>query len=117
MLVSLATLRASQSAFLIIARRGTTIIVAVVICPDIIYSSYVPETNGRAAGLVPMLRTFEAASRYVDQGAGKRPGTFNMFLEPWHADVFDFLDIRKNSGKEELRARHLFCALWIPDLL
>ncbi|KAE9401778.1 ribonucleoside-diphosphate reductase large chain [Gymnopus androsaceus JB14] len=78
--------------------------------------SYIPETNGRAPGLVPMLRTFDVASRYIDQGAGKRPGTFNMFLEPWHDDIFDFLELRKNNGKEEMRARDLFCSLWIPDL-
>ncbi|KAF9061014.1 ribonucleotide reductase [Rhodocollybia butyracea] len=78
--------------------------------------SYIPESHGRDAGLVPMLRTFDATSRYVDQGAGKRRGAFNMFLEPWHADIFDFLDIRKNNGKEEMRARDLFCSLWIPDL-
>ncbi len=64
-----------------------------------------------------MLRTFDAASRYIDQGAGKRPGAINMFLEPWHADIFEFLDIRKNNGKEEMRARDLFSSLWIPDLL
>ncbi|KAE9395738.1 alpha subunit of ribonucleoside-diphosphate reductase [Gymnopus androsaceus JB14] len=78
--------------------------------------SYIPEMNGISPGLVPMLRTFDAASRYVDQGAGKRPGTFNMILEPWHADIFEFLDLKKNNGKEEMRARDLFLTLWIPDL-
>merc|ERR1712198_368474 len=73
-------------------------------------------TNGNSNGLVPMLRVFNNAARYVDQGGNKRPGAFAVYLEPWHADIFDFLDLRKNHGKEEQRARDLFYALWIPDL-
>jgi len=78
--------------------------------------SYVRGTNGHSNGLVPMLRTFNETARYVDQGGGKRKGSFAMYLEPWHADVFDFLELRKNHGKEEQRARDLFYGLWIPDL-
>ncbi|KAG0006643.1 ribonucleoside reductase large subunit Cdc22 [Modicella reniformis] len=78
--------------------------------------SYIGGTNGYSNGLVPMLRVFNNTARYVDQGGNKRPGAFAMYLEPWHADVFDFLDLRKNTGKEENRARDLFFALWIPDL-
>ncbi|RYD53276.1 MAG: ribonucleoside-diphosphate reductase subunit alpha [Sphingobacteriales bacterium] len=78
--------------------------------------SYIGGTNGTSNGLVPMLRVFNDTARYVDQGGGKRKGAFAIYLEPWHADVFDFLDLRKNHGKEELRARDLFYALWIPDL-
>lgn len=78
--------------------------------------SYIRGTNGISNGLVPMLRVFDATARYVDQGGGKRKGSFAMYLEPWHADVFDFLQLRKNHGKEELRARDLFYALWTPDL-
>merc|ERR1712238_321463 len=77
---------------------------------------YVRGTNGYSNGLVPMLRNFNETARYVDQGGGKRKGSFAMYLEPWHADVFDFLEMRKNHGKEEQRARDLFYALWIPDL-
>jgi len=73
-------------------------------------------TQGVSNGLVPMLRVFSATSRYVDQGGGKRPGAFAVYLEPWHADVFDFLDLKKNHGKEENRARDLFFGLWINDL-
>merc|ERR1712051_350874 len=73
-------------------------------------------TNGYSNGLVPMLRNFNETARYVDQGGGKRKGSFAMYLEPWHADVFDFLELKKNHGKEEQRARDLFYALWIPDL-
>ncbi|KAJ8688326.1 hypothetical protein QAD02_024121 [Eretmocerus hayati] len=73
-------------------------------------------TNGISNGLVPMLRVFNNTARYVDQGGNKRPGAFAMYLEPWHADIFEFLDLRKNTGKEEHRARDLFYALWIPDL-
>lgn len=73
-------------------------------------------TRGVSNGLVPMLRVFDATSRYVDQGGGKRPGAFAIYLEPWHADVFDVLNLKKNHGKEEHRARDLFYALWIPDL-
>jgi ribonucleoside-diphosphate reductase subunit M1 len=78
--------------------------------------SYIAGTNGHSNGLIPMLRVFNNTARYVDQGGNKRPGAFAMYLEPWHADVFDFLDLRKNTGKEETRARDLFFALWIPDL-
>ena len=78
--------------------------------------SYIGGTNGTSNGLVPMLRVFNDTARYVDQGGGKRKGAFAIYLEPWHADVFDFLDLRKNHGKEEARARDLFYALWIPDL-
>lgn len=78
--------------------------------------SYIGGTNGTSNGLIPMLRVFNDTARYVDQGGGKRKGAFAIYLEPWHADVFEFLDIRKNHGKEELRARDLFNALWIPDL-
>ncbi len=78
--------------------------------------SYIKGTNGTSNGIVPMLRVFNDTARYVDQGGGKRKGSFAVYLEPWHADVFDFLDLRKNTGKEEARARDLFYALWIPDL-
>ncbi|CAE8686218.1 unnamed protein product, partial [Polarella glacialis] len=78
--------------------------------------SYIRGTNGHSNGLVPMLRNFNETARYVDQGGGKRKGSFAMYLEPWHADVFDFLELRKNHGKEEQRARDLFYALWVPDL-
>jgi len=78
--------------------------------------SYIGGTNGTSNGLVPMLRVFNNTARYVDQGGNKRPGAFAIYLEPWHADVFAFLDLRKNHGKEEIRARDLFYALWIPDL-
>ena len=78
--------------------------------------SYIGGTNGTSNGLVPMLRVFNDTARYVDQGGGKRKGAFAIYLEPWHADVFDLLDLRKNHGKEEMRARDLFYALWIPDL-
>ena len=78
--------------------------------------SYIGGTNGTSNGLVPMLRVFNDTARYVDQGGGKRKGAFAIYLEPWHADVFEFLDLRKNHGKEEARARDLFYALWIPDL-
>merc|ERR1719330_1957691 len=77
---------------------------------------YVRGTNGHSNGLVPMLRNFNETARYVDQGGGKRKGSFAMYLEPWHADVFDFLELRKNHGKEEQRARDLFYGLWVPDL-
>lgn len=78
--------------------------------------SYIKGTNGISNGLVPMLRVFNATARYVDQGGGKRKGSFAIYLEPWHADVFEFLQLRKNHGKEEQRARDLFYALWINDL-
>jgi ribonucleoside-diphosphate reductase alpha chain len=78
--------------------------------------SYIRGTNGTSNGLVPMLRVFNDTARYVDQGGGKRKGAFAIYLEPWHADVFEFLELKKNHGKEELRARDLFYALWISDL-
>jgi ribonucleoside-diphosphate reductase alpha chain len=78
--------------------------------------SYIKGTNGVSNGLVPMLRNFDMTARYVDQGGGRRKGSFAIYLEPWHADIFQFLDLKKNHGKEELRARDLFYALWIPDL-
>lgn len=78
--------------------------------------TYIAGTNGVSNGLVPMLRVFNNTARYVDQGGNKRPGAFAIYLEPWHSDIFDFLDLKKNTGKEEVRARELFYALWIPDL-
>lgn len=78
--------------------------------------SYIGGTNGTSNGIIPMLRVFNDTARYVDQGGGKRKGAFAIYLEPWHADVFEFLDLRKNHGKEEMRARDLFFALWISDL-
>lgn len=78
--------------------------------------SYIKGTNGTSNGIIPMLRVYNDTARYVDQGGGKRKGSFAIYLEPWHADIFEFLDLRKNNGKEEMRARDLFTALWIPDL-
>ena len=78
--------------------------------------SYIRGTNGTSNGIVPMLRVFNDTARYVDQGGGKRKGSFAMYLEPWHADIFEFLELKKNHGKEEIRARDLFYALWVPDL-
>merc|ERR1712187_1062762 len=78
--------------------------------------SYIRGTNGYSNGLVPLLRNFNETARYVDQGGGMRKGSFAMYLEPWHADVYDFLELKKNHGKEEQRARDLFYALWVPDL-
>jgi ribonucleoside-diphosphate reductase alpha chain len=78
--------------------------------------SYISGTNGTSNGIIPMLRVFNDTARYVDQGGGKRKGAFAIYLEPWHADIYEFLDLRKNHGKEELRARDLFYALWVPDL-
>lgn len=78
--------------------------------------SYIKGTNGTSNGIVPMLKVFNDTARYVDQGGGKRKGSFAIYLEPWHADVYEFLDLKKNHGKEEARARDLFYALWIPDL-
>jgi ribonucleoside-diphosphate reductase alpha chain len=78
--------------------------------------SYIKGTNGTSNGIIPMLRVFNDTARYVDQGGGKRKGAFAVYLEPWHSDVFEFLDLKKNHGKEENRARDLFYALWIPDL-
>jgi len=77
---------------------------------------YIRGTNGYSNGIVPMLRNFNETARYVDQGGGKRKGSFAMYLEPWHSDIFDFLELKKNHGKEEQRARDLFYGLWIPDL-
>jgi ribonucleoside-diphosphate reductase alpha chain len=78
--------------------------------------SYIKGTNGTSNGIIPMLKVFNDTARYVDQGGGKRKGAFAIYLEPWHADIFDFLDLKKNHGKEENRARDLFYALWTPDL-
>ena len=78
--------------------------------------SYIKGTNGTSNGIVPMLKVFNDTARYVDQGGGKRKGSFAIYVEPWHADIFSFLDLKKNTGKEEDRARDLFYALWIPDL-
>lgn len=78
--------------------------------------TFIRGTNGTSNGIVPMLRVFNDTARYVDQGGGKRKGAFAIYIEPWHADIFDFLDLRKNHGKEELRARDLFYALWTNDL-
>ena len=78
--------------------------------------SYIKGTGGTSNGIVPMLKVFNDTARYVDQGGGKRKGAFAIYLEPWHADIFDFLELKKNHGKEELRARDLFYALWIPNL-
>jgi ribonucleoside-diphosphate reductase alpha chain len=78
--------------------------------------SYIRGTNGTSNGIVPMLKVFNDTARYVDQGGGKRKGSFAIYVEPWHADIFDFLDLKKNHGKEEMRARDLFYAMWIPDL-
>ncbi|WP_445456651.1 ribonucleoside-diphosphate reductase subunit alpha [Flavobacterium sp. HNIBRBA15423] len=78
--------------------------------------SYIRGTNGTSNGIVPMLRVFNDTARYVDQGGGKRKGSFAIYIEPWHADIFDFLDLKKNTGKEEMRARDLFFAMWMCDL-
>lgn len=78
--------------------------------------AYIKGTNGRSNGIIPMLRVYNETARYVDQGGGKRKGAFAIYLEPWHAEIFDFLNLRKNHGKEEMRCRDLFTGLWIPDL-
>ena len=78
--------------------------------------SYIAGTNGTSNGIVPMLQVFNDTARYVDQGGGKRKGSFAIYVEPWHADIYEFLDLKKNHGKEEMRARDLFYAMWIPDL-
>lgn len=78
--------------------------------------SYIKGTGGTSNGIIPMLKVFNDTARYVDQGGGKRKGAFAVYLEPWHADIFDFLDLKKNHGKEEMRARDLFYAMWVPDL-
>lgn len=79
-------------------------------------NSYIRGTNGSSNGIIPMLRVFNDTARYVDQGGGKRKGSFAIYLEPWHADIMDFLQLKKNHGKEEARARDLFYGLWVPDL-
>lgn len=79
-------------------------------------NSYINGTNGNSNGIIPMLRVFNATARYVDQGGGKRPGAIAVFLEPWHTDIIEFLDLRKNTGNEENRTRDLFLALWVSDL-
>ena len=79
-------------------------------------NSYIAGTSGHSNGLTPMLRVFNATARYVDQGGGKRKGAFAIYLEPWHADIFEVLELKKNTGPDELRARDLFYALWVPDL-
>jgi ribonucleoside-diphosphate reductase alpha chain len=78
--------------------------------------SYIKGTGGTSNGIIPMLRVYNDTARYVDQGGGKRKGAFAVYLEPWHADIFEFLDLKKNHGKEEMRARDLFYAMWISDL-
>ncbi len=78
--------------------------------------SYIKGTGGTSNGIIPMLKVFNDTARYVDQGGGKRKGAFAIYLEPWHADIFNFLELKKNHGKEELRARDLFYSMWIPDL-
>lgn len=82
-----------------------------------ICSSYIAGTNGYSNGIAPMLQVYNATSRYVDQGGNKRPGALAIYVEPWHADIFAIISLRKVHGKEELRTRDLFYALWIPDLL
>jgi len=77
--------------------------------------SYIKGTGGTSNGIVPMLKVFNDTARYVDQGGGKRKGAFAVYLEPWHADIEHFLELKKNHGKEEMRARDLFYAMWIPD--
>ena len=79
-------------------------------------SSYIRGTNGHSNGLVPMLRVYNDTARYVDQGGGKRKGAFAIYLEPWHSDIYEFLNLKKNTGKEENRARDLFYAIWVSDL-
>ena len=79
--------------------------------------SYIAGTNGTSNGIVPMLQVFNDTARYVDQGGGKRKGSFAIYVEPWHSDIFDFLDLKKNHGKEEMRARDLFYAMWILSLI
>jgi ribonucleoside-diphosphate reductase subunit M1 len=101
-----------------IRATGYVVLARVEVIADVAYSrSYIAGTNGYSNGIVPMLRVFDSTARYVDQGGNKRPGAFAIYIEPWHADIFEFIDLRKNHGKEEARARDLFYALWIPDLL
>ena len=78
--------------------------------------SRIVRTSGKSRGLVPMVKVFAATSSYVDQGGSKRPGAFALYLEPWHADLYEFLELRKNQGNEDMRARKIFTALWVPDL-
>ncbi len=78
--------------------------------------SYIKGTGGTSNGIIPMLKVYNDTARYVDQGGGKRKGAFAVYIEPWHADILDFLELKKNHGKEEMRARDLFYAMWIPDL-
>ena len=78
--------------------------------------SYIRGTNGHSNGLIPMLRVYDSTARYVDQGGGRRKGSFAIYIEPWHADIFEFLELKKNHGKEELRARDLFYGLYVNDL-
>ena len=78
--------------------------------------SRIKSTNGKSNGLIPFLKIFNETAKSVDQGGGKRKGSFAVYLEPWHADIEKFLELRKNTGAEEFRARDLFYALWIPDL-
>jgi ribonucleoside-diphosphate reductase subunit M1 len=96
----------------------------VLTCPSSLHAfvlkqhrSYIAGTNGYSTGIVPILRVYDATARYADQGGNKRPGAFAIYLEPWHADIFEFIDLRKNHGKEQMRARDIFLALWVPDLL
>jgi ribonucleoside-diphosphate reductase alpha chain len=77
--------------------------------------AYIKGTGGESDGIVPMMKTYNEVARWINQG-GKRKGSFAVYLEPWHADVFEFIDLRKNTGKEEMRARDLFLAMWTPDL-
>ena len=79
--------------------------------------AYIAGTNGYLNGIVPMLHAFDATAHYVDQGGNKQPGAFAIYLEPWHSDIFEFIDLHKNHGKEEVRAHDLFYTLWIPNLL
>lgn len=79
-------------------------------------NSYISGTNGFSNGIVPMLKVFNDTARYIDQGGGKRKGAFAIYIEPWHSDIFEFLELKKNTGKDELRCRDLFLALWVPDL-
>ena len=95
-----------------VGRRNWVVYYTIFVQQDLILAG----TNGTSNGIVPMLKVFNDTARYVDQGGGKRKGSFAMYLEPWHADIFSFLDLKKNHGKEEMRARDLFYAMWVPDL-
>lgn len=107
----------SDSAYTIFVLQGQCIQKHSRMTSSLPYRSYIAGTNGHSNGIVPMLRVYDSTARYVDQGGNKRPGAFAIYIEPWHADVYEFLDLRKNHGKEQARARDLFYALWIPDLL